>query len=315
MQSVDKQQFLKRKYYRKQRAPAQLSSYINQNTSLKNLSIRYNMPGKKRNYKKRSSAYRKRKLYKKKPMTTSIVKMPTLLPDRMLIKMVYQENTNNTLTVPANQRYGIRQFYGNAIYDPDTYIGNRGCYGYKEWSAFYNKYRVSASKIIIKAINRTQGQVYRVSVFPADQSVNNASTLTYAASQPYAKSKYCSILGTEPTLLKNYMTTVRMEGDKGAKFDISFASSYNDNPKNLWYWDIVAETLNNESDSETGLYIDVQIVYYVELYSRRDLSLNAVSNVPIDDPIPSEPEYDNGATGRINPYFPPGSTGGTIILD
>jgi len=248
------------------------------------------MPPKRvqKRYKKNSKIVRRKKRGKRSmnKLSTSFIKSPFLFPDRTICKMVYNERIDNNLTIPANSQIALRQFRGNGLYDPDIKTGNRGCYGFSEYATIYGKYRVMASKIIVKLINRTGGSTYRATVLPSDLASDiTAGMILNAAAVPYSKSKYISILGTEPTVITNYMTTYKMEGDKGAKVDTTFASVTGNVPPNQWYWNVILEAITPPIDSETGCYIDVQIIYYVEFYSRNALSnpLLVATNPPVND--------------------------------
>lgn len=282
----------------------------------------------RRRYKKRRTKYGGKRKYAK-PFSLSARKMD--LPDRMFVKLRYIDNDQNEINIPQNDAFGIRRLSGNNIYDPDLNTGNYGVLGYTEWSNFYNKYRVHASKIRVTFAQRsTQGQVnenhrFRCTVLPLDLS-SNPSTLNFFKGQPmqqYAKTREISAIvgGHNQITISNYMSMCKFEGSMAPKYDISFAatthgSATNQSPQNQFYWFIIVASLDgNLTTAGYDLGCTVSIDYYVEYYSRRDLSANlTLLEFPDDNYVPDDNDEAGeakGATGQTGMSGDDGGQGAT----
>lgn len=238
-----------------------------------------------------------------------IGKRISILPDRMFTKMKYRDNNQNYITVANTNFYGTRTFTGNGIYDPDLNIGNYGCLGMSEWAAFYNKYRVHSSRI---KVIFTQADIngdpldsarrYRCTIVPTDLSYTG-STANWPKGQvmaPYAKTKDLGNAGGghDQCTITNYMSVCKMEGSNCPKYDISYAATTTSNPVNQFYWQVIVGAVDGVLSAPYSLGCQVEIEYFVEFYSRKDLAdtlQGPVGGRPITE------QYGGGWTGVTGP--------------
>jgi len=257
------------------------------------------------------------------------------LPDRMFIKMKYIDNDQNALKILSGDAFGYRSMSGNNLYDPDLKsTGNYGVLGYADWANFYNKYRVHASKISVTFAQNIQTSVgnqtlgrYRCTVVPLDLSLN-PKTLEYYKGQPmqqYAKTKEISGAqgGYNQCTITSYMSVSKFEGSMAPKYDISFAAtthgtSSDQSPSNQFYWNIIVAALDGLLTADYSIGCTVRITYYVEYYSRRDLtpSLRLLefaddNYVPNDEDEAGRMIGATGPTGATGDPGDPGATGAT----
>lgn len=263
---------------------------------------------KKKRVGKRGYKVRHKKYGKHARPSTSIVRNPTLIPDRTFVKLKYVDNTVNALTFNNSPYSNIRHFYGNAPFDPDLSIGNWAIYGYNQWAALYNKVRCFSSKIRIKFYNVDADHVYRVCVVPTDLVPgDNVMNNIFAQSQPYSKSRILPTKGDKSGgILTNYMSTVKMEGDKGAMYDVTFASNVTNLPTNAWYWNVYGANMLGSSITGSPIITNIEIIYYCEFYSRKDVSGSVRYFQGGEDPVqPVEPGSvgQTGPSGHLGGYY------------
>lgn len=247
---------------------------------------------------KRKGGYRKKGGKQHTKMSKTVVKTPSLVPDHTFVKLNYVDNTGNALIFGGTPYALTRTFRGNGVFDPDTSGGNFGCYGFKQYAALYNKMRVFSSKIRIRFVN-VSGKCIRVVVWPSD--LIPAATLNaviFPESVPYAKSYLLPPTGSKSDMtMSHYMSSVKMEGDRGAEYDTTFASNTANIPSNQWYWCVAASDSEGANIAGTGVVTDIKITYYVEFYSRKDLSDTMTYFQAGEDPVePIEPNQA-GSTG------------------
>jgi len=291
---------------------------------------RTNRNYRRRYKKKRTKAGVKRKYAK--PFSLSARRMN--LPDRMFMKLKYIDNSQNYIRIPNADQYGTRFMSGNNLYDPDLASGNYGTLGFQDWSNFYNKYRVHASKIkvtfsqVATAGQTNELQNYRCTVVPLDLSTNQGTLAFYKAQpmQQYAHTRDLgAISGNRGVIqIKNYMSVCKFEGSMAPKYDISFAATTHGtatqkSPKNQFYWMMLVAHLEGTAlTAQYDLGCSVEIDYYVEFYSRRDLTDNLkLLEFPEDNYVPNDDDEAGpidgatGATGGTGDDGGPGATGAT----
>jgi len=234
-----------------------------------------------------------------KGMSQVIVRNPTLIPDRTFAKLKYTDNKENELVFGGTPYSNIRTFRGNGVFDPDTLAGSNGCYGYNQYAALYNKVRVYSSKIIVRCINVTNDGVFRVTLWPSDLApATSIAQLANAATIPYAKSYLLPPNGSRSDhTFRHYMSTCKMEGDMGAEYDTTFASNTSNIPSNQWFWNLSANNQTGQSVTNVGIVTDIQIIYYCEFYSRKDLTDTVKYFQAGEDPVEPIEDLSIGQTG------------------
>ena len=144
--------------------------------------IEINMPYKTRRYKK----YRKKLFGKKKKKfipkyktKTWILRMPRIMPDRVMVVMNYREFFNMTNVSGV----GTQVFSMNSIFDPNVTGGGHQPLGHDQWANFYSNYEVKSSRITINILP-LDTNVCRFSIFPSESSTSSGDS-TAGAEQPY----------------------------------------------------------------------------------------------------------------------------------
>lgn len=213
---------------------------------------------------------RRRNLRRRRPTTVrkryTGIQFP--LGNRMFTQLTYNEVVSQTGATLATYT-----FRGNSLFDPNyTGAGNQPL-GFDEISAFYQKYRVFASKIVAKYIP-TGTPPTRIVVKPSNV-VTTPATLDAAASTGGAKSRDVmpAASTSRPVVIKHFRTTAQILGvSKSAVMDEDFAALVSASPSHTWLWQLTAGSLDGITN--VSGYWDVRITYYCEFYDRNNLAMS-----------------------------------------
>lgn len=199
--------------------------------------------------------------------TTLVLKGPTLIPDQMFCKLRYRATINLS---DANGIFAVHNFRANSIFDPDqSGIGGQPL-GRDQWNDFYQRYQVMASGITVKFIqDQNHGANSNLCVAASDGVGVILNTLE-AQEQPYAKGRVLALTSTKPVTIKNYLTTKRKFGYKDITQEDNLQATMGNNPSEQWYW--VVNAGNMTTPTQLSIDANVEVVYYVRMFDRKDLS-------------------------------------------
>lgn len=219
---------------------------------------------------------RQMKRYYKKPAPSIGYAIPLTCPDKMRVRLRYNRNValiSGILGAPDEYT-----FRGNSIFDPDQTGTGSQPLGSDQWAGFYTQYRVMASSIKVSCYPITEGSTSHgvVCVFPTTRDPSGITTRDAAKSQPY--NKYVATTGTGAGPIKtvsNYMSVGKFFGfDIRTNDDTSglLETATGTNPVQEMFWQIV--TYAQDRNASVVINADIEITYYVELYSRRPINLS-----------------------------------------
>lgn len=268
----------------------------------------YRKSYKKRSYRKkpvyRKKGYTKKRSYRKKYSKMTVRSMPLIVPDRLRVKVDYADSVSvsSTYQSASNNGWNLSYWLNNPL-QPGSLVTtglstNRAANGILEWAAFYNKWVVRASKIVVKFIRTSSGSSYtdqsfqNISIKPADDddiSSNTADTVIQQMTDPYVRYSTLGIsdAGTGIRTIKNYITTKKLMGDRyGLGKDQTtagqvntiqgnFSGAANGFPSHDMYWLIKLMPLDGvlAASQDANCYLQVKIRYYMELFDRKDTDM------------------------------------------
>lgn len=220
--------------------------------------------------KKYQRRYRK-KYYRRKKMThpsSQTLRSNILVPDMSFVKLKYVTALSISAALGANATYVFR---GNSCFDPDfTGVGTQP-FGFDEYSAFYQNYRVLGSSVKLLVTNNISGAFPLVAILPSPIS-NPTADYYNLYGNPYVK-KILNPAGNsqgEVKQLKHYISTRKILGlTKEQMGDSSYGPLVTANPGISWYWVIAGQDILLAGDLDVFIY--VEITYYTEFYIRREL--------------------------------------------
>lgn len=191
-----------------------------------------------------------------------------LIADRTVVKLRFR--TRYPLTSSSGVISTLQQFRGNSPFDPDfTGVGVSAA-GFTTYSSIYNSYRCYGSSIMVQWCNTGTSagtQVMQVGVSATPASAVSYTTIDQLLENPYGKVKILSFNANVPRT-KMYMSTAKIEGvhKKTVVSDDAYGSAVTTNPSNPWFWNIMAQSVDQTTTSVTVAY--VTITYYCEFYGR-----------------------------------------------
>ena len=225
------------------------------------------MPGKrynkKRNYKRKKNYKRKRRGGRNKALITHV--RGAGISDMVYVKLNYVDRiVIDGIEGDSTFEYAFR---GNSCFHPDAITGGHQPLYYDQYSLLYDKYRVMGSSIKIDVINSsgTSTMFYAIEPNTDDASIGDVSTF-YEQTRSGAP-KIVPIAGRLSSKMVKYVSTRRVCGlTKSQMMDDTFASRTNNNPNNVWYWNLFFQSMDGTAHV-TG-YFMVKITYYVQFYDR-----------------------------------------------
>lgn len=216
--------------------------------------------------------YNKRKFKPKKKYvkpTSIVVKTPSIVPDRLFVKLKYQERISLSNTTGALSSY---LFSGNSIYDPNHTGTGAQPAGFDQWAAFYNRYTVRGSKMSVQFANvqTTNAAAAVENVLVAVNDTTGYTDLDAASANPYMRRTLYTPTNGFP-VLKSFMSTKKIVGQRMVDDD-TYGSAVTTSPVDQWYWQILSLPVDRLSSLTQYAY--VTIVYYVEFHDRKQLNLS-----------------------------------------
>lgn len=192
------------------------------------------------------------------------------MPDRALIKLKYVAGIEMTSVFAPS--YWV--FRGNSVYDPDYTGGGNQPAGYDTYSLLYQRYRVLASKIVIKARDaQTVDKFNVIYILPKTEVVIDTSYRN-AVVEPRAKLRYLPTPDAGyPCTIKHYMKSSTVFGlTKAGYRDADYSAAITTNPAKEWYWFIGTDSVTGGVSQD--VYVSVEITYYVLFYDRQAIDLD-----------------------------------------
>lgn len=225
------------------------------------------MPMTKRFQKKRP-AYKKKMTKRRRGVNTSIVKVSTGFPDRMITKLEYRASLD------VNSQYGgpvIHDYNLNSVYDPDlTNLTGGQPLWRDEYSLIYEKYRVFAAsyefKIVPVASNGTPIRVVSLmtpeqGLMPTDIATAWEQNRTVNRLIPSGDDKLTVLRGSVSLPKLRGQTSIAFKGDNGNE------ALMVQNPVNPARLRLLLASVNS-AVSDCKWAIDVRITYSVEFFQR-----------------------------------------------
>lgn len=183
-------------------------------------------------------------------------------------KFVYCDSGFSVTLSALGSYAGYYVFRGNSVYDPDYTGGGVQPYGYDQYMAIFNNYRVVASSIkVYFRPEPTYSTMRRLHAFVIPYLLPNPVLTDISDVRMIPNHRATTYDGyTETTngcRMKHYLTTKRAI-NLYSTTDVNFQAAYNNNPTYVWYW--LVYFYNEEYDDETiDIYFDVKIKYYTKL--------------------------------------------------
>jgi hypothetical protein len=191
--------------------------------------------------------------------------MALVFPPRMSIKLKFW--TNQTLSLAASLGANYR-WRPSAAFDVDPALGGTAMPGFAEAATFYATYRVISSRIKVTASNPSSTLPITLIVLPLNADPTNAMSvpnIIACSGNPYAKMKIIGLLGANPAVVNNSMTTQKIYGDPAVFYDHNFTSLVTTVPANNWFWNVA---IYSSAVIATPVVINTEVEVDCEFYDR-----------------------------------------------
>jgi len=231
-------------------------------------------PRRRRNVRRKKGGRRRGKKMSKIQSIT--LRTPdTIMPDRLFTKLRFIDSQNVKFYASATVN-GFR-YLSNAAFDIDPTISGTSMAGFNEMGAFYQRYRVHASKMVIRLCNLDPINPAVVWSLPLNTDPGIGIIRSQAQAfimNPFSKSRVISAMGgSDRTILKNYISTKKLVGAREVDFDIAYSASIAANPSLLTWWSVGAYTMDaNNWSAGTGVAFEFVMTQYIEFYERKVLA-------------------------------------------
>lgn len=188
-------------------------------------------------------------------------RMPALFPDVAKVKFHY--STLESFSLEQNI-IGNRVYRLNSLYDPEFALGGGQPMGFDQWSTFYLKYLVYASRIKLEFIMES---VNPIEVFLGpDNDESPPSTSDQWVSLPYYKHKVVNSAWAPASRIAHVCSVSTLEGRRIGSED-DYAASTTANPFKTKFWQM--GLLNSTSAQDITVNVRVTITYYAKMFQRR----------------------------------------------
>lgn len=164
--------------------------------------------------------------------------LPTLWPDRMMMKMRYLDTTNTSINITPAAGLASVVYRTNSLYDPLTSTSaEQPVAGFTEMATLYAYYRVHSCKITVNAIS-TSGTYPTLAV--VSHSNNNVVPSSYytaleSIGNPYTVWANVTTAYGGSVDLDNYVKLDKLVGQRVVNTDDDYASLCTTNPAKSTY--------------------------------------------------------------------------------
>lgn len=203
--------------------------------------------------------------------------LPTLWPDKMLVKLKYFDTVNYTtqFTTTGSLLYNV-QYRLNSVYDPlFATAAEQNVAGYLELAQMYSRFKVHASKFTSNIVNGS-GTSPVLAVFNASPTLNVESgygNLLLSCGNPYTVWANIGLgVGLGSQSLDMYVKNKKVLGSEMYDTDNDYSSLTTGNPALPIYGNFSLSIPVLPTQTFTVYFVN-QIEYYVEFYGR-DTELN-----------------------------------------
>lgn len=192
---------------------------------------------------------------------------PSICPDVMRVRLPYVLMQNLSGTGIA-----VNVFRGNSVFDPDfTGVGSQPL-GRDQWTAFYRRYRVLASKVTFKVSSLDTADSQVMFITPLNTNTILSSRERYLEQERTKTSILSTTTGQNRGVLTYYMDTAKIRGvSKQAIRNVNdYSASSGSNPILEFYWHVgILDTSSLVDSIQSDIFVTVE--YFVEFFDRETL--------------------------------------------
>lgn len=202
--------------------------------------------------------------------------MPTVFPDRVMVKLPY-------LALTGGDTVGFfdYQYRHNGCFDPEVAIGGHQPLAFDQWMSLYENFVVTGCKIRCDiAPHSAQDTTPFYTLLSANNNTTSINTevLVQAAIEDKQRTTSPGIaqVAMRPVIIKRYFGTAKLYGIRkdGIMTDSGYWGDNATDPANPTRWHLVTFPFNYDVASTYSPSIKVQLTYYVTFLNRKELAIS-----------------------------------------
>lgn len=228
---------------------------------------------------------------------------PYSLPFKRHVKLAYTE-LKTPVIVPGSGPVGYYSWRLNSAFDPNSATGSYGIPGFKEYSAFFQYYRVNAVKVWIQAQNVAQIPIYvgvRV-LDPRSETILTTPTwneFMEMKTQGRVRSTMLSVpnSGKSQKTITYYADFGKLYGNRlqwrtAGEFDSLVTS----NPHTIFWAQIFVADTNGVGTTVPAVTMNLKMTYYISFWGKKTLFTSSLTSTADEEDNVTNP---NPTTNNI----------------
>ena len=199
------------------------------------------------------------------------------LPDFTSVALKWSQSTVTGFSASPAVGY---DFNMNSLHDFNASGGTGQCFGYNQFSAFFQKYRVHAVKYKIMFYNPTAMNQNDLSCFvwcgPHD-SVPAGSDVQILKQLPRSQCRVMSLKqgSSKRVTLKGFQMMYKLQGCSKLEYntDLAFEAQIGENPSSMPKMKVIVCDLQDNTNNGSMAF-DIEAVFYAKMFRRRMMGLS-----------------------------------------
>lgn len=221
---------------------------------------------------RRKSRPMRRRRYAKASIRRSI-------PDFTMVALPYSEHIQmSSLTTNPSQGY---KYQLNSMNDFRNAFGGHQPLGFDQYSAFFQKYRVHATKIKVTWYDPSglTGSEIRCALYPARHNTNLSASSAFSILDELPMAKVAPLVvtggGKWRTTIKAFYKMHRLQGVSKTEYntDLNYEAYIDNDPGSMPLLYILAWDPNATTGGGTGtVWFNIQATFYASIFGRKPLT-------------------------------------------
>lgn len=261
------------------------------------------MAYKKRGYGKRGMRRRggvRRRVARKTDGGKVRLMRTTMVPDRMVTKLVYKDNINLAGSSPAD--FSVWNGRLNSLYDIDyAQLNGHQPLGFDQWGTFYSRYRVYKARVSVTFINNTTTGV-QCGVLPYNYLNGNIAAIgDEDFEQPHVVTKtIAGNSGMNKCVISKTVDIPRILGKSHLQYksEETVAATWTASPQQLCNLAIFCRTINGAAPPLVQAILNITL--FAEFFDRKVMNISFPEGKEPDaaftDRVTGQPIAWNGST-------------------
>ncbi len=215
-----------------------------------------------------------RRRYNKRKLNTPITKARYTsaskvgIPNSVIVKLRYADT--GLVRGTSSQTLEVHEHRMTSVYDPVVAVGGGQPLWFDQYATMYRNYTVYGCLVTCSGVlDKQQTNPCVFAMIPARDS---SATFTHTDIMQKAGVRHTKVVHEKPFKISQYYSMAQLDGQSKAKYNANedFSSPVTTNPSNNLF--IYTGCCSMTGSETTGVEYDLQIVYYVKFWDRKNVS-------------------------------------------